>query len=199
MRLSRIEFASTVALPAPGERAKAWLQVIHDQVFSKVESLFGPPAYDFTLLAPFWNDETPMLRFEKDRKDRGWVEVTKSALFDTELAHWQMAHECIHALGPVPLEQNTVLEEGIAAWIQDEFGNHCLARRLPVTGSYRRAIETARKAGLLDTDIVRRIRSESGGRISLVNREWLKAEFKVSDDLTDRLLMKWNDFVKVDH
>ena len=33
---------------------------------------------------------------------------------------WQVAHECVHLLDPVERGFNTVLEEGLAAWFQNE-------------------------------------------------------------------------------
>ena len=37
---------------------------------------------------------------------------------------WQVAHECVHLLDPTEKESTTFLEEGLAAWFQDEPGFH---------------------------------------------------------------------------
>jgi hypothetical protein len=42
-------------------------------------------------------------------------------LSDEVMSDYQMAHEAVHCLDPVPINVVTVLEEGVATWFQTDF------------------------------------------------------------------------------
>ena len=49
------------------------------------------------------------------------IQISKSAWGSCsyDQGAWQVAHECVHLLDPVPFGEATFLEEGLAAWFQD--------------------------------------------------------------------------------
>ena len=92
---------------------------------SKLERLFGPrdPAFTLVGIDIARNPVSPHPQFLGGPE---WkhivVRLSPETAANPTLARWQLAHECLHLLDPVKVEQEgpaTRLEEGLATWFQN--------------------------------------------------------------------------------
>ena len=90
---------------------------------------------------------------------------------DEDRMRWQIAHECVHIIDPVPLGQATVLEEGLATWFQGHKvpGQHATIPR------YAAAEAWVKPRHEQLCVIVRKLRAQ-GARISNISCKQLRAE-----------------------
>ena len=101
----------------------------YGQYRATLTNIFGPFDTNFvfgSIKGPIGNDDAPQVHFP-DGYDRagGCVADIRLSAYPWENCRcgqggWQVAHETVHLLDPVPRGEATVLEEGLATWFQDE-------------------------------------------------------------------------------
>ena len=92
-------------------------------------NILGPFDTNFvfgSIKGPIKNHDAPQVHFP-DGYDRGGgcVADIRLSAYPWKNCHcgqggWQVAHETVHLLDPVPFGEANVLEEGLATWFQDE-------------------------------------------------------------------------------
>jgi hypothetical protein len=123
------------------------------------QSKFGPRDPAYTLLGVEFCGDHPRVWCPGNRKDM-IIQLSESCMDEPQRACYQMAHECIHLLGPTGCESATVLEEGLATW----FAQYYLAERIgnpnwrSTTPSYTRAQRRVERLLALDAGAIKTLR-----------------------------------------
>ncbi len=137
------------------------------------QRMFGERDRSYTLLGVEFCGDLPRVWCPGNRRDL-IVQVAVRCMNEPERACYQMAHECIHLLGPSGCSSATVLEEGLATW----FAQHYMAERLgnpnwrSTLYSYRDAQRQYEVLHTLDPDAIRMLRQEQP-TFNLFTRELL--------------------------
>lgn len=138
----------------PGDDPSA-LWTLQHELLSLAESVFGPRDTSKTIFQPQFDDYGPHIR-NTPTLDGAFVELSRHAEHYWPTAVYEMAHETVHLLDPVPGNTNN-LEEGVAVafslWVQPIYGFHMETK----TESYLYALELVR---MLHSDPL-----EAGGRV----------------------------------
>ena len=101
----------------------------YDDYRATLTDIFGPFDTNFvfgSIKGPFNDGAPPQIHFPNGyHRDGGCVaDIRLSALpwenCDCGQGGWQVAHEAVHLLNPVPCGRANVLEEGLATWFQDQ-------------------------------------------------------------------------------
>ena len=94
-----------------------------------LEDRFGPcdPKFVFgSIKKTLHKDDKPQIHFPNDFHLKGGcvadIHISERPwkCRDRGLGNWQVAHECVHLLDPSVSGTANVLEEGLAAWFQDD-------------------------------------------------------------------------------
>jgi hypothetical protein len=103
-----------LASPLPSATGYSWtLATRLGEMLAMAEDRYGPRNRDFTPLGVEFVAGPPQIWFPGDR----WhvvIQLGLECLSDPLRACYQLAHECIHLLSPVPHGNITVLEDGLA-------------------------------------------------------------------------------------
>ncbi len=96
-------------------------------------NILGPFDRNFvfgSIKGPIDDRDAPQVHFPDGyHRAGGCVADIRLSAFPWEKCHcgqggWQVAHEAVHLLDPVPYGKANVLEEGLATWFQDELEFH---------------------------------------------------------------------------
>ena len=109
----------------PGDDPPA-LWTLQQELLSLAESVLGPRDISKTIFQPQFDDDGPQIR-NTSTLDGAFVELSRNAEYYWPTAVYEMAHETVHLLDPVPGNTNN-LEEGVAVafslWVQPIYGFH---------------------------------------------------------------------------
>lgn len=110
------------------------LESVLNAFLYEAETLFGPrlSPYPYEFRGIEFAKKHPQIQF-LDTNDTESVRNTKCITIrlsedckdDIARALWQLTHEVVHLLAPVPESEITVLEEGIACWYQRHWVGQC--------------------------------------------------------------------------
>lgn len=106
-------------LQANGDWTVSWSDLT-SYLLAKAESRYGPrdDRWFFSGIE-FADVETPMTYYPGNRPFHVAIRLTRSAAANPRQAHFQLAHEIVHLLGPSETRQPAnVMEEGMAAAFQ---------------------------------------------------------------------------------
>lgn len=82
------------------------------KLLKKAESMLGPRDSSKEVCPPrFFDRDIPTIRFTQTQVG---VYLTRKAECNRDIAVFQMAHETVHLLNPVPRKESNYLEEGVA-------------------------------------------------------------------------------------
>ena len=145
------------------------------------EKLFGPRDKSYTILGTEFVEHDPQIWFPGDHKHI-IIQLNPEAAKDNLQACYQLAHETIHLLAPVGVNDINNLEEGVA----DYFASYYLKTQLnahdwqPNHPSYKRVFDLVKP--LLDKDIsrIRQIREQEPS-FSKMTYEQVETEFPELD------------------
>ena len=133
---------------------------LQQELFSLAESNLGPRDKSKTIFQPQFDDSGPQIR-NTPSLDGVFVEMSRNAEYYWPTAVYEMAHETVHLLDPIPGGTNN-LEEGIAVafslWVQPLYRIHVE----PEMESYLRALELVRTLHSDHLRAGRRIRDHAG-------------------------------------
>ena len=103
-----------------------WLELF----LVEAETLFGPRLFP-TMQQPtkiFFDGNRPGMVFGEKDEDGKFkqflIKLSKNAQTDIQRSLYQLSHESVHLLSPVPWE-DTMLEEGIACWYEVHWARKC--------------------------------------------------------------------------
>lgn len=100
-------------------------------ISEEVELLYGPMVEDWTIrFLVFVNESTPCIYYPKDFNKTVGIRLVGPALKDVDFARFQMAHELVHCLSPFGGCIANVLEEGMAAFYQQNYSEKMLGSRV---------------------------------------------------------------------
>lgn len=144
------------------------------EILVVAEGHFGQRGAKHQILEVLFHGAGPGLHYPEPGKVR--VYLSDMWRSDESMSAYQMAHEAVHCLDPVPVDIVTVLEEGVATWFQTNFvasryGHKC------TSGDLRYDTASAIVGGLLASrpDSLRHLRSKLG--LSPLRAADLQAEF----------------------
>ena len=167
-----------------------------------VEQWFGTrnPRFMFgTVCKAPHDDDFPSLNFpishpRSDSHNGIFVNIHISSIpwekHDRDWGTWQVSHECVHLLDPIPRESSTFLEEGLAVWFQSTLciDNHVNDRK------YKEAHWLVIQCMPQIADIVMSLR-ETGVAISEISFDHLRNKDRmahIEDDLIRCLCASFN-------
>jgi hypothetical protein len=103
-----------------------WLELF----LVEAETLFGPRLFP-TMQQPtkiFFEGNRPGMVFGEKDEDGKFkqflIKLSNNARTDLQRALYELSHESVHLLSPVPWE-DTMLEEGIACWYEEHWARKC--------------------------------------------------------------------------
>lgn len=108
----------------PGRYTWTLASVLGDML-QLAQAMFGERDRAFTLLGVEFCGDHPRVWCPGNRGDM-IIQLAERCLDEPDRACYQMAHECIHLLGPQGCSSATVLEEGLATW----FAQFYMAERM---------------------------------------------------------------------
>jgi hypothetical protein len=117
-------------------------------ILQELEGMYGPRDKSWTLLGIEFGPDTPKLWYPGLREGRRDViiQLSRPAFDSHVLACYQLAHECVHLLGPHGDNASTVLDEGLATLYSTDFVTrnfHCqMHSGMP---SYDNALDVVRR------------------------------------------------------
>ena len=179
----------------PGLYRPVTLTVHLGKFLSNIEALFGPRDSSFTILGieiVSTQGEVPHISFPPSHEARKHVIVRlgPGSLREERWARWQLAHECVHLLDP-RIGNTSVLEEGLAAWYQ----NQAVTRKYaPPTGKYADAEQLV--LPLMDRlpAAIKQIRQQEGRRLGEISAELLQQYCpELPIEATRRLAQQFDD------
>jgi hypothetical protein len=144
----------------PGQYTWTLPSILGDML-DMAQRMFGERDHAYTLLGVEYCGDQPRVWCPGNRGDLV-VQVSVSCLDEPERACYQLAHECIHLLGPSGCSSATVLEEGLATW----FAQYYLRERIgnpnwrSALYSYTRAQQQVEALLALDANAIRVLREE---------------------------------------
>ena len=104
----------------------AALWTLQRDLLSLAESVLGPRDTSKTIFQPQFHDDGPQLR-NTPSLDGAFVEMSRNGELYWPTVVYEMAHETVHLLDPIPGGANN-LEEGIAVafslWVQPRYQIH---------------------------------------------------------------------------
>ncbi|WP_030539669.1 hypothetical protein [Sphingobium sp. DC-2] len=158
---SSLEPASGFFREALGELVTTSWSDLTSSLLQEAEQQFGPrdPRWFFAGIQ-FWDEGHPGTYYPGSRPFHVGISLTREAASNPRMAHYQLAHEVVHLLGPSPtFAPATVLEEGMAYSFQERVNLHRhLGMRLSIP-SYAQARDVLNAMLALDPDAVRTIRA----------------------------------------
>ena len=119
-----------VARPAGtnGEFAQELRRALNDML-EMAECLFGQRDCSFTILGIKFRDDGPGIEYWRRYADRKInIILSTSAGQDMLQACYQLAHETVHLLAPIVIEDTTYFEEGVACYFAAYYMNEAFKR-----------------------------------------------------------------------
>ena len=137
------------------------LWALQMELMSIAESVLGRRDLSKKVYQPQFNDDVPHLR-NTPNEDGAFVELSRSAECDWPTVVFEMAHETVHLLNPIPGDAN-YLEEGVAVVfslsVQPVYGIS-----MPVSmQSYQYALQLVSTLPGGPLEVGRRVRDRVGG------------------------------------
>lgn len=129
-----------------GESGYTWtLTTRLGDMLLQAERLYGPRDQSWTPLGVEFGPDTPQNWYPGTGKHVA-IQLSKNALNDPAIACYQLAHECIHLLSPLPGPVAPVLEEGLATVFSEYYVFRHFGQRITaVLPSYQDAADKVRK------------------------------------------------------
>jgi len=161
-------------------------------MLAEVESIFGERDMSYTVLGIEFGPEVPMLWYPGNRKHIV-IQLAKNAVNDTELALYQLAHECVHLLAPTGGEAAPVLEEGLATVFSEDY----IAREFSRKGitnlpSYVQAAALTRQLLAHDPQAIHKLRALEPCFSRLTPAHFESALCEVDCSLIQQLLTRFD-------
>ena len=153
------------------------------ELLATAESLLGPREASKKLCQPQFTDDGPQLRNTPDL-DGAYVELSRNGQRYWPTVVFEMSHETVHLLNPIPGHTNN-LEEGVAVafslHVQPSYGIS-----IPVSmPSYRYALQLVRALSGQPLEAAARVRRQAGS-FSAATRQCLAELFpEVDGDILD--------------
>ena len=128
-------------------------------MLAMAQAMFGERDHAYTILGVEYCGDQPRVWCPGNRRDL-IVQVSVRCLDEPQRACFQLAHECIHLLGPSGCDGASVIEEGLATW----FAQYYMAERLgnphwrSTMTSYTQAQRRVEALLALDADAIKTIR-----------------------------------------
>lgn len=129
-------------------------------ILHEIEEKYGARDKSYTILGvETTSRSTPQIWFPGSRK-HVIIQITENCQFDLNHAIYQVAHEAIHCLNPVPLNESSVLEEGLATYFSSQY---CLSNLkgnpfIITDEKYSEAHDLVEELILLDPECIKKIR-----------------------------------------
>lgn len=149
-----------VARPLPNGSGFTWTLTSRlGQLLHQAEFIYGPRDPRFTILGIELIAGAPRIWFPGDRGHVA-IQLTTDCATDVVRACYELAHECIHLLGPTPNEPSNVLEEGLAEhFAQQQVRRAFNARLDPDPPSYAEASGKVSELLALCPQVIRAVRA----------------------------------------
>lgn len=162
---------------------------LSSSLLEEAEQMFGPrdPRWFFAGIK-FWDKPYPATYYPGERPFHVGIGLTRQAASNPRMAHYQLAHEIVHVLGPsATFAPANVLEEGMAYSFQDRVNvNRQLGMPLGLL-SYVQAREALHAMLNVAPDAVRVIRAAYYDVRDVTANELVRLVPEVSLDLAERL------------
>ena len=170
---------SVMRLPQADPRdAPAFLWALQWDLLAKAESALGPRDTSKKIYQPQFTDNGPVMR-NTPNLDGAFAELSRDAESSWSYVIFELAHESVHLLNPIPGNTNN-LEEGVAVAfslsVQPEYG----VNNPPAMKSYIDALQLVCVLPGGPLEAGRRVR-ERIGRLSAVTVKDLRALFPSVD------------------
>jgi hypothetical protein len=164
------------------------------ELMEDAERRFGPrDASWFFGGINYWSGPNPCTATPRDGRKVAVICLDHDAINNPTLQRWQLAHEVIHLLSPpVPMEDTTILEEGLASY------NQLHTSQAGYTGEglfgdqrYQEAFDLVRPLVEAHPNGVRELRAERV-KLSPLIPEWVVTHFpSVSSAAAQRLCQRF--------
>ena len=158
--------------------APAFLWALQLELLAKAESALGPRDPSKTIYQPEFTDDGPLIR-NTPNLDGAFAELSRNGESYWPTVVFELAHESVHLLNPIPGNTNN-LEEGVAVAfslsVQPEYG----VNNPPAMKSYIDALQLVCVLPGGPLEAGRRVR-ERIGRLSAVTVKDLRALFPSVD------------------
>ncbi|WP_334655161.1 hypothetical protein [Sphingomonas panaciterrae] len=130
----------------------------------------------------------PMTYYPANRPFHVGIRLTRNAAMDARQAHFQLAHEIVHLLGPCEEHHAAnVFEEGIAAAFQEEMSTLSKLGFSINVASYRHAMAAVQQLQAIDRGAVAKVRAEFPNLRQLTAERLKQIVPGTSDQLADTL------------
>jgi hypothetical protein len=153
---------SSLIVAAPLPHGYTWtLTTRLGELLSLAEARYGPRDRSYTLLGVEFCATGPRIWYPGDRRDVV-IQLSLAALESERLALYQLAHECVHLLGPSGTANASNLEEGLAvafSWFSVEHTLGIPGESLTDDPAYLAAGQRVRRLLAEDPGLIRRLRN----------------------------------------
>ncbi|MBY9061344.1 hypothetical protein K7957_00155 [Sphingomonas yunnanensis] len=143
-----------------GDWTTSWSDLV-SYLIQQAESRYGPrDSRWFFTGVEFADVPVPCTLYTGNRPFHIGIQLTATVSMTPRIAHFQLAHEVVHLLGPSEShDRANVLEEGMAAAFQQEMSTRSGLGIDVTVPSYVSAMEALAELLTIDPDAVRRLRS----------------------------------------
>ena len=158
-------------------------------MLSDAEALFGPRDASYTILGIEFRDGVPQTWYPNNCRHIV-VQLGRDCLIDAHQAIFQLAHECIHLLGPAPGSPATVLEEGLATYfskIHTLKAGTSVNHPIPTATRYIQACSLVEQLLAIDSTVIRTMRTKQPTISVLTAADILDACPRASQNLATQL------------
>lgn len=156
------------------------------------ESKYGPRDHSYTILGVEFNQDGPPIIWYPNNCDHVIIQISLNCMQDINKAVFQVAHEAIHCLNPIRMNEVNVLEEGLANLFSIEYtlanghGNWASNDQ-----KYTYASELVKQLLSFDSEIIKKLRIVQP-KISSIDKDLiLKTNANVPADLAVKLTAKF--------
>lgn len=165
------------------------------EIITTAQEKYGKRNFDYTILGVEFRHNGPY-NWHMELGDKLVVIVlSNNCLSNKDRALYQLAHEAVHCLAPIRVEDCTVLEEGTATVFQEWYSKRM--SRIPFHAgqdNYKSARDKVQELLDVDEDIIKKLRKDTGKSFSKIKpKEIIKmSDGKIKKKLADELCSPFN-------